>query len=113
MNKKRKYLLMSVGIFGILLGRVLNRVLSIYFGNDSSNIVISVSGVIIICTILISIIMGYFRGALQLFLITIPMIIAGIGVYLNNMDVAEIGIIIALIFYPIFAIIMKRLKPNK
>ncbi|AOR23443.1 hypothetical protein [Clostridium taeniosporum] len=113
MENKRKYILISIGICGVLFGRIFNRILSIYFGNNSSNVVFGVATAVVLCAILISIVMGYYKGAIQLIIISLPMIIGGIGLYRDNMDMVGFSLLIALIMYPILIKVMKKLNRNE
>ena len=108
LENKRKYILIAIGICGVLFGRSLNRILSIYFGINSSNIVFGAAAAVGLCIILISIVKGYYKGTIQLVIISLPMIIGGVGLYRDNMDIVGFSILIALIMYPILIKIMKK-----
>lgn len=104
-----KFQTVFICIFGVLFGRILNRVLTTYFGNNGSNIAISIAGGIIICAILYLVIKGYYKAAIQSIVIMIPLFIGGIGVYLNNMHMIDFSLIV-IIICPILVKIFTRIK---
>jgi hypothetical protein len=113
MKNKIKYWMGSIGILGVLLGRILNRVLSNYFGDNASNLVVAVSVAIVLCMILLLIAMAHYIAAIELLVMVIPLIISGIGLYLNNMDLVGLGILSVFIIYPILIKVIPKLKRNK
>lgn len=113
MKNNVKYLMVVMGILGILLGRIVSRVLESYYGNKASNIVVSASVVIVFCVILALIIMKHYIAAILLLIMVIPLIIGGIGLYLNNMLVASAGVLLIFIIYPILLKVIPRLKHFK
>jgi len=108
MKNKQKYLMSMIGIFGVLFGRILNRVLSNYFGNKGSNIAFAISGAIVLCVILILVIKKYYIAAVLSVIAFIPLIVAGIGLYLNNMNIVGFGILLIFIIYPITIKVIKK-----
>ena len=113
MKNKIKYWMPSIGILGVLLGRILNRVLTDYFGNDSSNIVAAVCIAIGFCIILLLIAMKQYFTATMLFIMEIPAIIIGIGLYLNNMDLLGLGILSIFVIYPLLIKVIPKLKRDR
>lgn len=112
MNKKTKYSLSSIGVLGVLFGRFLNRELTHYIGNSASNLVVTICITVIFCVILISIIMKQYITAIGLLVGSIPLIVAGVGLYLNNMDLLGLGILLIFIIFTIMMIVTKRFKNN-
>lgn len=113
LKNKTKYWMGLIGILGVLLGRILNRMLSTYFGNNSSNILMALTGSTIFCAILILIVMKHYLFAILSVVMAIPLIIGGIGLYLNNMDLVGIGILSIFIIYPILIKVIPKLKRER
>lgn len=97
-----------IGIVSVLFGRIINRVLFSYFGNRGSNIAFTISGTIIFFAILILIVMKYYMAAVLSVVGSIPLIISGIGLYLNNMEVVGLGILLIFIILPITTKLIKN-----
>lgn len=111
-KNKIKELMIIIGILGVLLGRILNSVLSRYVGDSSSNIILSVVLTIFLCVILFLIISKYYIIAILLVAISSPIIIANIGLLFKNKWLEGVGILlffILLLFMPKF---IKKLKCN-
>lgn len=102
--------LITLGILGVLLGRILNRVLPNYFGNNGSNVVIAISAASLVYLIILASVKGYYRGAVQLFVMSIPMFVAVMGLYVDNMDLLGLGILLVFIIYPIMIFVLKNNK---
>lgn len=113
MKNKVKYWVGVIGILGILLGRILNRILTDYVGSKASNIIVAVSITIIFCVIVLSIIMSQYSTAIMLFIMVIPLIISGMGLYLNNMDIVGLGILSIFIIYPILIKVISKFKRDR
>lgn len=113
MKNKVKYWLGVIGIFGVLIGRVLNRVLTTYVGSNASNIVVAASITIVFCVILLSVVMSHYFTAIMLFIMAIPLIISGIGLYLNNMDLVGLGILLIFIIYPILIKVIPKFRRDR
>jgi intracellular septation protein A len=112
MNRKIKYSMASIGILGVLFGRFLNRELTHYFGNNASNIIVAICLAVIFCVILLSIIMKQYITGIGLFVISIPLIVGGLGLYLDNMELVGLGILLIFIIYPAMIIVIKRFRNN-
>lgn len=108
MKKNTKYTTALIGILGVLFGRILNRVLSSYFGDKGSNIAFAIAGAIVFGAILILIAMKYYMAAILSVIGSIPLIVSGIGLYLNNMDMVGLGILLIFIIYPITVKVIKN-----
>lgn len=113
MKNKFKYSIPSISIFGVLFGRILNRELTRYFGNNASNIVVAICIAIVFYVILLTIIMKQYITAIGLFVMATPLIICGIGIYRDNIGLMGMGILSVFIIYPIFIKIVKRLRLNR
>lgn len=113
MRNKTNYWMALICILGVLVGRILNRVLSSYFWNNGSTIVVAVSGAIALCVILIIIARGHYKSAIILFIMAIPIFIIGIGLYMDNINVVELGIISVFIIYPILIKVLPKLKRDR
>jgi len=114
MKKKDKYIMSTIGIFGVLFGRILNRVLSEYFGyNNGAVIAISVAVVILLGAILVLIAKGYYIVAIIYVVMTIPLIVGGIGVYLENMILIGLSILVFIIILPILIKVIPKLKRDR
>ncbi|MPN41315.1 hypothetical protein SDC9_188858 [bioreactor metagenome] len=112
MNRKAKYSMSSIAILGVLVGRLLNRVLTHYFGNNASNLIVAICLAVVFGAILLSIVMKQYATGIGMFVISIPLLIEGIGLYLNNMDLVGLGILLIFIVCPIMMIVIKRLRKN-
>lgn len=110
LKNKRKYIFMLICICSVLFGRVLNRILSNYFGDNGSNIAFAIGATAVICAILIAVVMGYYKGAFQLIIMSIPMGVGGVGLYLNNMDMLGFSILLMCVIYPIMIKVTKKSK---
>lgn len=110
MDKKTKYSISSICILGVLFGRFLNRELTHYFGNNTSNIIVAICLAVIFCVILLSIIMKQYITGIGLLVLSIPLIIEGIGLYLDNMELVGFGILLIFIICPIMIIVIKRFR---
>lgn len=113
MKNKAKYWLGAIGVLGVLLGRVLNRVLTTYVGSNASNIVVAASIAIVFCVILLSVVMSQYFIAIMLFIMAIPLSVSGIGLYLNNMDLVGLGILLIFIIFPILIKVIPKLKRDR
>lgn len=114
MKNEAKFWMILICLLGIFAGRIFNRVLSNYFGNNGSNIAISISLTIVLCGIVMLFIKGYNRVAIVSSVFLVPLVVGGIGLYSNNMDV--VGLSIVLFFIILFILIMlipKYLKNHK
>ena len=103
----------SIGILGVLLGHILNRVLLDHFGNKASNIIVAVTVAIVFCIILLLIITAHYFAAIVILIMEVPLIISGIGLYLNNMDLVGIGILLAFVIYPILIKVVKKFNRDR
>lgn len=112
MKNNIKYSMPLIGITGVLFGRVLNRVLTSYIGDKGSNMAFAISGTIVIFSILVLIAMKYYMAAIISVIVSIPLIVGGIGLYFNNMDLVGLSILLMIIIYPITAKVAKK-KTNK
>lgn len=110
MQDKIKNWIFTSTILGIILGRIINRVLSNHFGDKASNTIVALLVTIIFCVILLLITMAQYIIAIMLFIMSIPLIISGIGLYLNNMNLVGIGIFSIFIIYPILIKVITKLK---
>lgn len=113
MNKKIKCKMTLICLLGVFLGPIINRMLSNYFGDNGSNIAMAVSGTIVVCAILILIVIGYYMVAIISVVMAIPMIVGGIGLYLNNMDAVGFGILLIFIIYPVLIKVIPKLKHDR
>lgn len=113
MKNKFKYWLVAIGIFGVLLGRILNRILISYFGNNASNIVVAISIAVVFCVILLSVVMAHYFTAIMLFIMAIPLSVSGIGLHLNNMDLVGLGILLIFIIFPILIKVIPKLRRDR
>jgi len=111
-KNKTKELMVIIGILGVLLGRILNSVLSRYVGNNSSNIILSVALTIFLCVILFLLISRYYIVAILLLIIGSPIIIANIGLFFNNKWLEGIGILLFFIVFLFMPKFIKKLKHN-
>jgi len=109
-NNKTKYWMGLIGIIGVLTGRILTRVLSNYFGSNGSNIIAVVSGTIVFCGILALIAMKLYKAAIITGVMVVPMIIMGIGLYFDNMDIMGLGLLSFFIMTPILLKVIKKFK---
>lgn len=113
MKNKAKYWLGAIGVFGVLLGRILNRVLTTYVGSNASSIVVATAITIVFCVILLSVVMSHYFIAIMLFIMAIPLSVSGIGLYLNNMDLVGLGILLIFIIFPILIKVILKLKRDR
>ena len=102
MNKKSKDYIW-LGILGVLVGRIIERVLSQYFGKNSVCIFMAVIGSFLLCLVVSSIIKKDYIEAIKTFLIAIPSVISVIGMLLNNIYMMIAGVLF--IFIVCFVII--------
>ena len=97
---KGKYITLS--IFGVLFGRILNRVLSSYFGMKGPIALVTTIAVIFLVWDLYYLVRRRFFAALLIFIFTLPELIGAIGMCLDNMIVILCSICSIFIIYPIF-----------
>lgn len=105
MDNKNKYWMGLVGIIGVLFGRILNRVLGDKFGGNGTFIMMASVLTIIFIGIMALIVMKHYIGAVISFVMTLPVIIMGIGVYMSNIDIIGLGLL--LLFFIIMPILIK------
>ena len=113
MKDKIKYWMGSIAILGVLVGRILNRVLTNHFGDNASNLIVAVSVAIVLCVILLLITTAHYIEAIALLVMLIPLIISAIGLYLNNMDLVGLGILLVFIIYPILIKVIPKFKQDR
>lgn len=113
MKNKIKYWMSSIGVLGVLFGRILNRVLEKYYGDNASNVVVAVAVAFWFCLVLLFIAMKQYITAIMLFIMIIPLIVSGIGLYLNNMDLVGLGILLIFIILPILIKVIPKMKRDK
>jgi hypothetical protein len=110
MKNRLKAWIPIIGIIGVILGRIVNKLLSSYFGDNSSNVVVAISVAIAFVVILLAIAMAQYFIVIMMFIMTIPLTISGIGLYLNNMYLMVGGIVSIFIIYPILIKIIPKLR---
>jgi len=114
MKKKDKYIMSTIGIFGVLFGRILNRVLSEYFGyNNSAVIIMSVVLVSLLGIIIGLIAKGYYIGAIIFLVMFMPLLGIGIGAYLDNRILVVLSLLLFIIILLILLKIVPKLKRDK
>ena len=105
MKKINKYL----GVLSVLLGIILSRFMVAKYGENSRIALIT------ICLILLSIIIGWliinkkYLDSIITTAISIPILIGGIGLYLDNLRLSELGIALLIITIPIMIKVKKYL----
>jgi hypothetical protein len=62
---------------------------------------------------LLAIIMRKYFTAAGLFILSIPLIVGGIGLSLNDMDLVGLSILLIFIIYPITIIVAKKFNANR
>jgi uncharacterized membrane protein YoaK (UPF0700 family) len=97
---KNKFITLS--LFGIIFGRILNRLLSSYFGANGSTALITTIAVIFLIFDLYYLIRTRLFAALVIFIFAFPLIIGAIGMCLDNMTVVLCSICSNFIIIPIF-----------
>lgn len=110
MNSKTKYWMGLIGIIGVLTGRILNKVLPNYFGNNGSNIVVIIAELVVICGFLTLIVMKLYKAAIITSVMVVPVIIMGIGLYFDNMDIMGLGLLSFFIMSPILLKVIKKFR---
>ncbi|WP_185750796.1 hypothetical protein [Clostridium sp. KNHs214] len=95
---------------GIIVGRIASRILTNYFGLKGHDIVANVALGIVFCSIIWLLITRQYLWALVCVLMSAPIIIAGIGMDLDNTYIIIIGILSGVVIYPILMKIFLRLK---
>lgn len=113
MKNNTKNKLMLIGVLGVLFGRILNRVVYRYMGDKGSNIAFAISLAIVFSAILILVVMKYYMAAIMSSIGSIPLIVGGIGLYLNNMDLVGLGILLIFIIFPILIKVIPKLKKDR
>lgn len=113
MDRKVNYRMTLICILGIIFGSFINKVLSSHWGNKGSNIAMAVSGTIVFCGILILIFMKYYTIAIISIVMAIPLIVGGIGLYINNMNIVGCGIVLIFIIYPVLLKVIPKLKKHR
>ncbi len=102
----------GLSILGVLVGRILNRVLIDYFGaNGSLALVFTIVTLFLICDLCLLITKRLF-AALAIFIFSSPLLIGFTGMYLDNYTILGCGIVSIFIIYPIFIKWIKRLDRN-
>ena len=103
---------MFISILGILVGRILNRILSSYFGvNGPLALVFTIVALFMVCD-LYFLIRRRFFATLVIFIFVLPMLIGFIGMFMDNYAILDCGIVSIFIIYPIFTRWIKRLDRN-
>lgn len=97
---KGKYL--SLSIFGVLLGRILNRVLGNYFGMKGPIAVVTTIAVVFLVLDLYFFVRRRYFAALVIFIFALPQFIGTIGMCIDNMFVLLCSILSIFIVYPLF-----------
>lgn len=114
MKKKDKYIMSTIGIFGVLFGRILIGVLSEYFGyNNGAVIAISVPLVILLGVILVFIAKGHYIGAIIFLVMFIPLVGVGIAIYLDNAILVGLSLLLFFIITPITIKVLQKLKRDR
>ncbi|WP_238882250.1 hypothetical protein [Clostridium sp. YIM B02551] len=112
MNKKTKSLEIS-GICSVFLGMAINRVLSSYF-NDNAKVIAMTIIITILMFIVIVLISGkHYVSAIALMSIVVSFILLTIGMYLDNLYLAGIGLGLSLLIIAILAKILPTIVKNK
>ncbi|GKX68624.1 hypothetical protein [Inconstantimicrobium mannanitabidum] len=101
MRDKIKHWIPTVGILGVLLGRILNRNLTSTFGNSASSNIVFVLCSIIFLILLIQLIRRKYKEAIAIFLMLIPVILMGVGMYYDNLIIGFLGLILLVAILPI------------
>lgn len=92
----------TLSIFGILVGRILNRILGNYFGvNGPLTLVLTIITLFMVCDLYL-VIRRRFFAALVIFVCVFPLLIGFIGMYIDNSIVLLCGICLIFIVYPLF-----------
>ena len=99
--KKRNENIVLVSTFGIIVGRVLNRVLPRYFGNKGLNIFIIILMAFVLSGILYLALMKYYMAAIMMVIMIIPFAIGAVGIILDNMILLSIALGFICIVNPI------------
>lgn len=117
MNNKIKKALPSLCLLGVPLGRIINRILTHYYGRNTTAKIETVYIVSLICaTLIFAVILSAFMKqhatAVGLFIMTIPFIVMWAGMYQDKIELTGLGIALIFIIYPIMIFIMKRIRKN-
>lgn len=98
---------------GIIVGRIASRILTNYFGLDGHNIVGTVAAGIMFSAVIGLFITRQYLWGIVFLIMSLPLVIGLIGMYLDNTHVMGIGILLVFIMYPILIKIIPKLKKDK
>lgn len=113
MKKKDKYIMSAIGIFGVLFGRILIGVLSEYFGYNGPVIAMSVAVVIVLGGILVLVAKGHYQVAIIFLVMSIPLIVGGIAIYLDNAILVGFSLLLFFIIQLIIIKFVPKLKRDR
>ncbi|WP_160680631.1 hypothetical protein [Clostridium sp. C8-1-8] len=113
MKNDVKFKFILVSLIGVLLGRIINRILFNYFGDSGSNMLFSICLVIMFIAIGILAVLKHYLLATMFLILSVPFCISGIGLYLDNMNLVGIGILLIAITVFILIKILPKFINNK
>lgn len=99
----------TLSLLGVLIGRILNRILSNYFGTNGPLALVVTIVALFLCCDLYLLITRRFFAALVIFIFMSPLLIGFIGMYIDNYTILGCSIGSIFIIYPIFIKWIKRL----
>lgn len=99
----------TISILGVLVGRVLNRILSNYFGENGPLALVFTIVILFLCCDFYLLITKRFLASLIIFAYISPLLIGFIGMYIDNYTILGCSIGSIFIIYPIFIKWIKRL----
>ena len=113
MKNKTKNLIGVIVILGVFVGNIFNQVLTSYFGSDISNIIVGLAISMVLCSILTLFIMSQYFAAIIMSVLAIPVVVMGVGFYLDNMELQSFGFLALVIICPILTKVIPKLNRKK
>lgn len=110
---KKRSMFISISIFGSLLGIWLSKLFTARYGINGRIIIVAIAALISIFAVLGMVFMKKYFEAIVGLAMASPGIVIFVGIYLDNIYLAGLGILLVIIIFPIMIKLIPKYRNNK